>query len=161
MVNAVVPFVEAKYPAAIREPRGRVVVGFSKSGWGAFTLLLRHPDVFGRAASWDAPLMAGRGGSYKPPAIMGPPDNFAKFCVVDLLEQRAEMLRTQPARLAVFGHGIFKEDDVLAHERMTQLGIPHLWDHGVERKHGWASGWLTPAVEALVREDLAPGERPK
>ena len=67
MVHAVVPFVEKKYPAAA-EPRGRLLVGFSKSGWGAFTLLLRHPDVFGRAASFDAPLMAGRGGSFRPPA---------------------------------------------------------------------------------------------
>ena len=63
------------------------------------------------------------------------------------------MLRTQPARLAVFGHGIFKDDDVLAHERMIELGIPHQWDHDTERKHGWTSGWLTPAVEFLMKKE--------
>ena len=34
----------------------RALLGFSKSGWGAWTLLLRHPDMFGRAAAWDAPM---------------------------------------------------------------------------------------------------------
>ena len=33
------------------------LVGFSKSGWGAFSLLARNPAVFERAALWDAPTM--------------------------------------------------------------------------------------------------------
>ena len=34
----------------------RWLLGFSKSGWGAWSLLARNPDLFGRAAAWDAPL---------------------------------------------------------------------------------------------------------
>ena len=44
--------------------QGRLLLGFSKSGWGAWSLLLRHPEVFGRAAAWDAPLMMDRVGSF-------------------------------------------------------------------------------------------------
>ena len=33
----------------------RWLVGFSKSGFGALTLIFRHPDVFDAAAAWDAP----------------------------------------------------------------------------------------------------------
>src|SRR5262249_48216670 len=54
-LKVVVPFVEKLYPAR-PEAKGRLLLGFSKSGWGAFTLLLRNPDTFGRAAAWDAPL---------------------------------------------------------------------------------------------------------
>jgi S-formylglutathione hydrolase FrmB len=54
-VHDVVPLIERRYPV-IPLPVGRLLVGFSKSGWGAFTLLLRHPDLFGKAAAWDAPL---------------------------------------------------------------------------------------------------------
>src|SRR6266478_9779052 len=51
----VVPLIESRFPV-LKEPAGRFLLGFSKSGWGAYSLLLRHPDVFGGAAAWDAPL---------------------------------------------------------------------------------------------------------
>ena len=35
------------------------LLGFSKSGWGSFSLLLRNEKVFTRAALWDAPTMLG------------------------------------------------------------------------------------------------------
>ena len=158
LLEAVLPFVERNYPA-LREPRGRLLVGYSKSGWGAFTLLLRQPDVFGRAASFDAPMMMGRGGRFGPPDVMGPPEHFAKFRVLDLVARRAEMLRREPARLAVLGRGRFADDEVLFRRRLLALGIPHYWQHDTERKHAWTSGWLTPAVEALTRPDLAAPPR--
>ena len=33
------------------------LVGFSKSGWGSFSLLARNPRVFDKAAIWDSPTM--------------------------------------------------------------------------------------------------------
>ena len=53
--------IEQHYPARA-DRDGRLLVGFSKSGWGAYSLLLRHPDRFGKAAAWDAPLMEERAG---------------------------------------------------------------------------------------------------
>ena len=53
-VKEVVPLVERLYPARA-ERTGRWLLGFSKSGWGAWSLLARHPDVFDRAAAWDTP----------------------------------------------------------------------------------------------------------
>ena len=46
--STVVPFIEARYPA-IGTAASRLLLGFSKSGCGAFTMLLRHPNEFGRA----------------------------------------------------------------------------------------------------------------
>src|SRR5437773_1672793 len=73
-VKVVVPFVEKQYPAQA-EPGGRLLVGFSKSGWGAYSLLLRHPDVFGKAAAWDAPLTMTRP-QYGMADIVGTPEQF-------------------------------------------------------------------------------------
>ena len=56
LLEDVLPLVEGSYPVETG-PDGRLLVGFSKSGWGAWSLLLRHPGVFGKAAAWDAPLM--------------------------------------------------------------------------------------------------------
>lgn len=53
-LNVVLPFVDRTYPVN-PDPASRLLLGFSKSGWGAFSLLLRHPQSFGKAAAWDAP----------------------------------------------------------------------------------------------------------
>ena len=45
-VHEIVPAVERRY-GVVAGPRGRLLLGFSKSGWGAYSLLLRHPNVFG------------------------------------------------------------------------------------------------------------------
>ena len=56
ITRVVVPFIESKYKTP-GDASGRLLLGFSKSGWGAFSLILRNPQTFGKAASWDAPLM--------------------------------------------------------------------------------------------------------
>src|SRR5262245_3682456 len=78
LLEVVVPFVEGKYPV-LAKPEGRLLLGFSKSGWGAFSLLLRHPDVFGRAVAWDAPLDMDKAGKFGSGDIFGDDENFQKY----------------------------------------------------------------------------------
>lgn len=78
----VVPFVERTY-AASQKAEDRLLLGFSKSGWGAWSLLLRHPQTFGRAAAWDAPLIVDRLGKYGTNEIFGTQENFERYRPVD------------------------------------------------------------------------------
>lgn len=149
LLKLVLPFVERNYPARSNAD-DRLLVGFSKSGWGAFSLLLRHPEVFGRAASWDAPLMMERPGKYGSEAIFGRQENFENYRITRLLELRAGYLRSQPARLVLLGYGNFAEDDTLLHQRLESSAVPHHWEHGPKRRHDWDSGWLARAVELLM-----------
>ena len=55
MVDDIVGGVDALYPST-GAPAQRLLVGFSKSGMGVVSLLLRHPQLFAAAAAWDAPL---------------------------------------------------------------------------------------------------------
>lgn len=155
MLDVVVPFVERTFPA-LREPRGRLLVGFSKSGWGAFSLLLRHPDVFGRAAAWDAPLMLQKPGLYETPKVFATQENFDKYKITSLLERRAGLLAKEPARLVLLGYGGFTDDEPL-HAKLSALGILHYYDRATKRAHAWDSGWLGPAVEVLLRPEMGPG----
>jgi len=148
LLKVVLPLIEEKYPA-IAAPEGRLLIGFSKSGWGAFTLLLRHPDVFGGAASWDAP-MAGDKPRYAMDVVVATQENFEKYHVMTLLEQRAELLKKQPRRLVLMGHDIFGAETEKVHQRMLALGIPHEYDNAVTVKHRWDTGWMEKAVERLM-----------
>lgn len=154
LLRAVLPLVEKLYPVR-QETAGRLLVGFSKSGWGAFSLLLRHPDIFGRAAAWDAPFLLKRPGPWGTDRCWPTEADFARYKVPQLLDERAGLLRTQPARLVLLGYGLYRDDDIRVHEQLTALGIPHHWEHGPERKHTWESGWLESAITALVSTDIS------
>jgi len=148
LLKAVVPFVEKTYPVRA-EPEGRLLLGFSKSGWGAYALLLRHPDVFGRAAAWDAPLTMDRPGPYRSGDVFGTPENFAGYRVTRLLEARAKEFRTD-RRLILLGYGNFRDDHRTAHELMEKLKIAHEYRDGPARKHDWHGGWVKEAADLLL-----------
>ena len=102
LLKVVLPFVEKQYPVRHDAERAARCSGFSKSGWGAFSLLLRHPDVFGRAAAWDAPLMMDAPGKYGSGDIFGTKENFEEYQITKLLEQRAADLKSGK-RLVLLG----------------------------------------------------------
>ncbi|QDV35665.1 ribosomal protein L7/L12 [Tautonia plasticadhaerens] len=150
LLEVVIPFVEATYPARA-EPGGRLLLGFSKSGWGAYSLLLRHPEVFGRAAAWDAPLMMAEPGRHGSGPIFGSFENFEGYRVSRLLEERAGQLGDDE-RLILLGYGNFREDHREVHALMERLGIAHAYRDGPGRKHDWHSGWVPEAVALLLEE---------
>jgi S-formylglutathione hydrolase FrmB len=146
-LKVVVPFVEKTYP--VQAASGRFLLGFSKSGWGAFSLLLRHPDLFARAAAWDAPLLMDRPGPYGSGAIFGNPENFELYRVTTLLKERANLLQKEK-RLILLGYGGFRAQHEKAHALMTELKIAHEYRDGPARKHDWHSGWVAEAAELLL-----------
>ncbi|KPK47813.1 MAG: hypothetical protein AMK72_07900 [Planctomycetes bacterium SM23_25] len=153
LLKVVLPLVEARHPALAR-PEGRLLVGFSKSGWGAFSLLLRHADVFGRAAAWDAPMMEQAPTKFGMAEVFGTQENFERYRITALVERQAGLLKDGAARLVLLGYGNFRTPTEGLHRRMLALGIPHVYDNATERRHHWESGWFAGAVRRLM--ELAP-----
>jgi len=149
-LKVVVPFVEKHYPASPRA-EDRLLLGFSKSGFGAWSLLLRHPEMFGRAVAWDAPLMMQESGKYGSGPVFGTQENFEQYKVADLVKARAEKLRGT-ARLILIGYGNFRTHHREMHRLLGQLRIPHIYRDGPARKHDWHSGWVPEAVELLLEQ---------
>ena len=143
-LQVVLPFIEKNYPV-VPGPGGRWLLGFSKSGWGAFSLLLRHPDVFGKAAAWDAPLMMAQPNRFGMGDIFGTQANFEKYQITRLLEQNAARLKEDPGRLILLGYGSFRDHHQRAHALMTRLGIAHQNRDGpAQNMTGIAAGWRKP-----------------
>ena len=147
-LRVVVPFVERTYPVR-HDSAGRLLVGFSKSGWGAFSLLLRHPDRFGKAAAWDAPLAMAQPNRYGMEEIFATQENFERYRITSLLRQRAEELRTG-TRLIQLGYGNFRDQHLTLESLWDELRISHIFRDGPQRPHAWDSGWLPDAVQLLV-----------
>jgi S-formylglutathione hydrolase FrmB len=147
-LQVVVPFIDKTYPVQATVD-GRLLLGFSKSGWGAWSLLLRHPDRFGRATAWDAPLMMDRPGKYGSAPIFATPENFEKYRLTDLLRARCELLKSSN-RLILTGFGNFRDDHEQMHALLNELRIAHDYRDGPQRKHDWHSGWVAEAVELVL-----------
>lgn len=147
-LKVVVPFIDKTYPVQAGAS-GRLLLGFSKSGWGAFSLLLRRPDLFDKAAAWDAPLTMSRPDRYGMGDIFGNQENFEKYQVVKLLEAQAGKLQKEK-RLIVMGYGNFRDHHEKAHALMSSLKIAHEYRDGPARKHDWHSSWVVEAVEWLT-----------
>ena len=127
-----------------------MVVGFSKSGWGAWSLLLRHPSIFARAAAWDAPLMQRKPDQYGMGPIFGNQANFNRYLVSDLVKRQAKLLRGHK-RLVLTGYfQSFRAHHVAMHRLLTELEVPHTYRDGPKRDHHWESGWLDEAVGLLI-----------
>jgi hypothetical protein len=156
-LKVVVPLVEAHYPARA-EREGRFLLGFSKSGWGALSLLLRHPDRFAKASAWDAPLAQARPDRFGMGEVFGTQGAFEEYQILRLLQHRAADLGTEP-RLIVLGYGSFRDQHEQAHQRMEALKIAHVFRDGPKREHTWTSGWVPEAVELLLGAPEGPSER--
>ncbi|MCA9269370.1 MAG: hypothetical protein KDA41_12905, partial [Planctomycetales bacterium] len=129
--------------------QGRLLVGFSKSGWGAWSLLLRHPDTFQAAAAWDAPLMQSDTRQFGMGPIFGDEENFAAYEISRLLPERRAELASE-TRLALTGYGNFRAHHEKTHALLTRLEIAHHYRDGPQRRHHWESGWLPEAVALLL-----------
>ncbi len=150
-VKAVVPFIDKTYPVRA-EASGRLLLGFSKSGWGAYTLLLRHGGLFAKAAAWDVPLLMDEPRLYGTADIFGTQENFEGYRVDKLLEAKAADLQ-KSKRLILLGYGSFRSDHEKAHALMERLKVLHEYRDGPSRKHDWHSGWVSESVELLLADE--------
>lgn len=153
ILNELLPLIETRYPA-IRAPEGRLLVGFSNSGWGAFSLMLRHPEVFGRAASWEGALLNADHLSHpRHLEVFGTDANYQTYTMSHLLRRRAEVLKGQRPRLILLGYsaeaGLENLEQI--HRNMAELGIPHVYSATKRPAHRWDSGWLEEAVTLLLQ----------
>ena len=146
VLRVVLPVVNKVCPSL---PSRRRLLGFSKSGWGAYTLILRHPDLFSAAAAWDAPLMMEKPDRFETPQAFVTQQHFEGYRVSRLLREKAEAFRGAK-RLVLTGYGNFREHAVGAHALLEELRIPSVWHEGPWRRHAWDTGWLEEAVTEVM-----------
>ena len=157
LLKTVIPFIEKRYPVHT-DARGRLLIGFSKSGWGAAALLLRHPDKFHRAAAWDTGIRVDTGPieeSERAERIgreWGSVKNFEANRLSNLIRTHGRKLGDK-ARLFYFStEGTRAIGGVEIHRLLVENKIPHRYVMEPKREHAWDSGWIPEAMEFLVSD---------
>ena len=148
-IKVVLPWVEEHYPVAPSRS-GRFLMGFSKSGYGAVMLLLRHPNLFERAVAWDAPLGKTAPDQFNMIEVFGTQENFACYAIPSLLAERASQLREETPRIFLMPdrEGDHPMDNVC--DQMKALEIPYVIEYTTGLKHSWESGWVPRAAELVI-----------
>ena len=163
-LKQVVALVESKYKTPGTRD-GRLLVGFSKSGWGAVSLLLRNPDFFGRAAAWDAPLALADEDwkNFGIPQASGTRAVFSRLNPRNLVPRLPEAFKQSPPRLVITGEANFGPNPANRyapdghtrrfHDLLLQHHVPHAYDDDLKTPHVWNVSWLRPTVELLLKTD--------
>lgn len=148
-IKTVLPWVEKNYPV-MPSREGRLLLGFSKSGYGSIMLLLRHPDLFDKAVAWDAPTDKTKPDQFNMIEVFGTEENFARYAIPTLVEKRADTLKGGAPRLFLMANrdGDHKMSGV--HEQLLARGVPHVYEFTEHIKHHWSSGWVPRAAELVL-----------
>ncbi len=171
LLQTVMPMIERMYPTT-GTAEGRLLMGYSKSGWGAFTLILRHPDVFGYAASWDAPLMftEKQFGIWKTNEVFGTAENMSRYLPTTLLREHASKFKDK-TRLVLAGKNLFgtftdkrfpyggTSHTEAFHELAESLAVRHLYAPDIKANHSWNPIWVKPVLAMLLSLADKPQEK--
>ena len=131
------------------------LIGFSKSGLGAQDLILKHPDVFTLAASWDFPADMSAYDQYGSAAGFGTDANFqANYRLTQSFVDARKAPFVSNNRIWIGGYWSFQADVSDYDALLTSEGIKHTTETPQQMPHKWDSGWVPIALAALYQDSL-------
>ncbi len=136
-----------------------LLIGFSKSGYGALDLLFKHPSAFDAAATWDFPANMMSYGDYGSSSSddYGTDANFQDNYRLtgSFIDQWKSPFMTQD-RIWISGYSQFQTDVADFDALLTSHGVSHTLATQIYEAHSWLGGWLSDAVAGLygLEQDL-------
>jgi hypothetical protein len=172
LLQVIVPYLRNRTLGGVSLAGPISLVGFSKSGWGTFSLMARNPTKFHRAALWDAPTMLGvdfcewlRGDMWGMMANFGDCQTWKANSPVELVRAGAGAAISGRVWLGgqhYFGsmcsaHGCAQapgtpfNHTVQFHQLLADHSVSHLYDDALDPgRHEWSWLWLRPALDSLL-----------
>ena len=133
------------------------LIGFSKSGIGAEDLLLKHPDVFSLAASWDFPADMTAYDQFGSSSAndYGTDANFqANYRLTQAFVDAHKAPFLSNNRMWIGGYSAFQTDMSDFNALLTTEGILHTTETPTVMLHRWDSGWVPIALGALRQDSI-------
>lgn len=147
IVRDLLPFGNSLFPEQIPQTW---VLGFSKSGTGTLSLILRNPNAFSAAAAWDAPAQFTDMSAFQGMVEnFGTEENFDRYEIPPLVIKSAAAFRSRNRMWISGDQSAWTSHMIQLHEQQTQAGVLHTWVEGGFRAHHWSSGWLEGALASL------------
>jgi S-formylglutathione hydrolase FrmB len=143
--------------AAGLETSPPIVMGFSRSGYGAMSLMARHPSRFSGVIAWDAPFMLHPPGSTQAlqetlarayATTYGSESNFtANYQLTNHPDRLSALAGTS---IVIGGYKLWGVQTEDFHDLLMSLNIPHAFLFRSYPTHRWDSGWIGPCLDAAT-----------
>lgn len=133
-----------------------MLLGYSKAGWGALSLLLRNPTIFGAAYAWDVPWSListwptpdyGQSLEFTTQAQMALYD---PITLIGSLSSPSLALLSDKKRIGIAGYHTFQSHQAAMQSALTAAGIPFDYLQSSAAGHSYSSGWLAAAAATLA-----------
>jgi hypothetical protein len=156
MAEELVPWADQNL--ATRGTEQNWLIGFSKSGFGAQDLILKYPNLFTAAASWDFPADMSSYDQYGSSAATnyGTNANFAanyQLTSAFVSAHKAPFLNAN--RIWLGGYSLYQQDMSDYAALLTSQGVAFTAGPSQPVAHRWDSGWMPAAVAALYQDSLS------
>lgn len=155
LTNEVVPWVAKNLATTGHEQNW--LIGFSKSGLGGQDLILKHPNIFALAASWDFPADMSSydelGGD--PASAYGTDANFQanyRLTAAFVNAHKGPFLRER--RIWIGGSRSFPTDMSDYAKLLSKEGILYTREAPRFMYHSWDTGWVPDALAALRQDSI-------
>ena len=154
MTQDLVPWIKRNLATTGREQIW--LIGFSKSGIGAQDLILKHPDLFALAASWDFMADMSSYNQYGDSAsVYGSNANFqANYRLTAAFVNAHKAPFVNRSRIWIGGYAVFRKDISDYSALLTSAGIGHTTGTPLLMAHRWNSGWVPIALAALYQDSI-------
>ena len=139
------------------------LIGFSKSGIGAADLILKHPDLFTLAASWDFPADMSTYDQFNSSSAnsYGTNANFqANYRLTPAFVDAHKAPFLSSNRIWIGGYWVFQTDMSDFDALLTSEGIAHTTETPQPMVHTWSSGWVPIALAALRQDSISLSSAP-
>ena len=139
------------------------LIGFSKSGLGVQDLILKHPDLFAVAASWNFPADMATYDQFGSSSAdnYGTDANFqANYRLTPAFVNAHRTPFLSKSRIWIGGDDLFPQDLADYDALLTSEGILHSTEAPDAMPHRWDGGWMPAALSALSQAGAALGATP-
>jgi hypothetical protein len=127
-----------------------LLIGFSKSGYGALDLLLKHPDTFDAAAAFDFPANMTTYDDYGASADYGAQVNFqSNYQLTGAFIDNLKAPFARQTRILISEGPVFESQVADFDALLIARGVAHTLLAQRNYPHSWSSGWLPDAVAGL------------
>jgi hypothetical protein len=135
----------------------RWLIGFSKSGIGGQDLILKHPNLFTLAASWDFPADMSSYNQFgaDSAAGYGTDANFqSNYRLSSTFLNAYEAPFLGANRIWIGGYDLYQTDVSDYDTLLTAEGMAHSTETPTLMDHDWNSGWVPLALTALEQGSI-------
>ena len=155
MTQELAPWVKANLATSGTEQNW--LIGFSKSGIGGQDLILKHPDIFTLAASWDFPADMSSYDQFgaDSAASYGTDANFqANYRLTTSFVDAHKTPFQVNNRIWIGSYQLYGTDVADYDNLLNSEGIAHTTEPPQSMAHRWDSGWVPMALAALQLDSI-------